>query len=52
MKKQFTALFAMLTIAIFSTAFAGGHNAEKLLMEVQIPEKTIELHYNSVCLDN
>ncbi|MFT4592220.1 MAG: NAD(P)-dependent dehydrogenase (short-subunit alcohol dehydrogenase family), partial [Gammaproteobacteria bacterium] len=43
MKKQFTALFAMLTIAIFSTAFAGGHNAEKLLMEVQIPEKTIEL---------
>ena len=43
MKKQFTALFAMLTIAIFSTALAGGHNAEKLLMEVQIPEKTIEL---------
>ena len=43
MKKQFTALFAMLTIAIFSTAFAGGHNVDKLLMEVQIPENTIEL---------
>jgi NAD(P)-dependent dehydrogenase (short-subunit alcohol dehydrogenase family) len=43
MKKQCIALFTMLTIAMFSTAFAGGHNAEKLLMEVQIPEKTIEL---------
>ena len=43
MKKQCIALFTMLTIAMFSTAFAGGHNAEKLLMEVEIPETVIEL---------
>lgn len=43
MKKQCIALFTMLSIAMFSTAFAGGHNAEKLLMEVEIPETVIEL---------
>ncbi len=43
MNKFYVALFTLISMTLFSTAYAGGHTAEKLMTEVKIPDTVIVL---------
>jgi NAD(P)-dependent dehydrogenase (short-subunit alcohol dehydrogenase family) len=43
MKKIYFSVIAALSVAFIGTAYAGGHTAEKMLMEVEIPDTAIIL---------